>query len=201
MTGPFVRKSDEVGDAIAGLATVAQVRMFSCVSLAFLPAVRRWEKATRSGREIEEQLTAAAAFCMAYDGRDASRLADLAAVFASEAQGPQDGPESDHGDFITAHDAWICGGIAADLLRGSHSAREGAWYILEPRFQDTSERLFGVSDVGSEDEDTGESTALADPALVAAVSSIRAGVALLTTSEGPDWSPRQLTDILGPLCP
>ena len=74
--------------------------------------------------------------------------------------------------FTAAQDAWICGDVALRVARGKFEASDGMWYVLEPAFHATSERLFGVYDVGSEREDEDEATALRDPVLAAALTGV-----------------------------
>ena len=86
-----------------------------------------------------------------------------------EREPPEDAP-------IAAQDAWICADIALRLPRGEFRATDGMWYVLEPKFQATCERLFGFSDVGSEREQEDEARALEDPALAAAVTGVEAAL-------------------------
>ena len=58
--------------------------------------------------------------------------------------------------------------------------QDGVWYVLEPQFQATSERLFGFTDVGSEREERDEAIALRDTTLARAVDAIEVAVAQLS---------------------
>lgn len=194
--------ADDLGGLIAELPVVQQARFFSAVSLAFLPAVRRWGSAYRSDRRIEQQLQAAADACFADTSPDPEDVAELATIFARENEGPQDGIEAEHRDFTAALDAWICGDIALRLLLDDSDAADGAWYVLEPRYHATSERLFGVVDVGSTEEVPGETTALGDPELAAAVSAARTAAARLGDTKAPaSLSRDRLVEVLAPICP
>lgn len=202
MTSPFSQAADELGRVVTDLPVTQQSRFFSCVSLAFLPAVRRWEKATRADQSIEERLVAAAEACVVHDARDAADLGELASVLARDTEGPQDGVESEDPDFIAALNAWICADVAVRLLLGDRITAGSAWYVLEPQFQATSERLFDVVDVGSADAVAGETAALSDPGLVAAVSAAhevaaRLGDQSISSSRAHD----RLVETLGPICP
>jgi hypothetical protein len=81
---------------------------------------------------------------------------------------------------LVAHDALICADIALRLTYGGFNAQDGVWYVLEPQFQATSERLFGFTDVGSEREDRDEAIALRDTTLARAVDAVEAVLAQLS---------------------
>ena len=76
------------------------------------------------------------------------------------------------------------------------------WYLLEPMFQETSERLFGAYDVGSQDEDSAEETALAAPALSAAVAALESAIGDLS-ERAPlrDDDLERITATLQPISP
>lgn len=79
-----------------------------------------------------------------------------------------------------AHDALICADIALRIAHDGFNARDGVWYLLEPQFQATSERLFGFTDVGSEREDRDGAIALRDATLARAVDAVEAVLAQLS---------------------
>jgi hypothetical protein len=81
---------------------------------------------------------------------------------------------------LVAHDALICADIALRITYGAFNAQDGVWYVLEPQFQATSERLFGFTDVGSEREERDEAIALRDTTLARAVDAVEVAVAQLS---------------------
>ena len=85
----------------------------------------------------------------------------------------------DEGDVV-AHDALICADIALRIADGTFDARDGVWYVLEPQFQATSQRLFGFTDVGSEREQRDEAIALRDTTLARAVHAVELAAAQLS---------------------
>lgn len=75
--------------------------------------------------------------------------------------------------FTAAQDCWICLDTAVRGARGEFDPADSTWYLLEPLFQDVSERVFGLSDVGSANQEDAETVALDDPSVVAAMSALR----------------------------
>jgi hypothetical protein len=68
---------------------------------------------------------------------------------------------------VVIHDGLICADIALRIASTEFEfdAADGVWYVLEPQFQATSQRLFGFTDVGSEREEHDEAVALTDRGL------------------------------------
>ena len=81
---------------------------------------------------------------------------------------------------VVTQDALICADISLRITYGDFKAQDGVWYMLEPQFQATSERLFGYTDVGSENEERDEAIALQDTTLARAVDAIELAVAQLS---------------------
>jgi hypothetical protein len=50
---------------------------------------------------------------------------------------------------IIIHDGLICIDIALRIIRGDFNARDGMWYVLEPRLQAVSERLSSASQMSA----------------------------------------------------
>jgi hypothetical protein len=85
--------------------------------------------------------------------------------------------------FTSAQDCWVCADSALRVSLAQFNAEDAAWYLLEPMFQATSERLFGVTDVGSERQEEDEVRALADDRLAIAVSSVETAIRELSQVE------------------
>ena len=77
---------------------------------------------------------------------------------------------------------------------------DSAWYLLEPAFQATSERLYGYTDVGSENEQAAESAALRDPALMRVVDSVEDSISM-AVGNPTEALIASITDVLGPINP
>lgn len=68
-------------------------------------------------------------------------------------------------------DCWICLDSALRGLVLGESMARSTWYLLEPIFQDAAIRIYGVTDVGSDNE-AAESAILDDARVVAGVKAI-----------------------------
>jgi len=107
--------------------------------------------------------------------------------------------ESGDVDTVTL-DALICADIALQIAHGEVKAQDAVWYVLEPQFQATSERLFGFTDVGSEREERDEAVALRDPTLARAVDAVETTVAELS-AEPTEQQAAMAAEALRPLRP
>jgi Protein of unknown function (DUF416) len=159
-----------LADRLSQLSKRAQVVFFACVAQVMLPTYRAWHaRANRTadqGKLLEHAVDVATAFAVTGEGP-----ADMdSLVAAMERELPDEGSATD--GFVGAQDAWVCSDIALRVALGEFEAQNGMWYVLEPQFQATSERLFGLSDVGSDREEQDEAIALKDPTLAAAVAGV-----------------------------
>jgi hypothetical protein len=194
---PFEAVADRLAGCVATLAVPAQVLFFACASEALSPAFARWN-ARVTGSEppatvLEQANGAAAAWATGHEGVDLD--GPLEALQRAQPVLP-----TDFEGFTAAQDAWICGDVALRVARGEFEARDGIWYVLEPAFHATSERLFGVYDVGSERADVDEATALRDPSLAAAVAAVESALDHLQgVAEPTERDARQVRDALAKL--
>lgn len=191
---PFEDVAAQIGDRLGPLSRRAQVLVFVCTADVLRPSFIAWlaNEDEDAGRAdiLERALRAARLFSMT--GTEPAGLADLIHDMERLA------PETD--GFTAAQDAWIAGDIALRVAGGTFEPRDGVWFALEPQFQATSERLFGVSDVGSELEESGERTALNDPALTAAVAGLERALEYLAgVPEPTDRDGRVVFEALEPL--
>jgi hypothetical protein len=165
---PFEAVSQRLGVAVTELSTQAQVALLACASRALMPQYVDW--CARSGARdrsglLRRALDTAMHFATGSIAEPSgSLLKDLEAATPS---GPTDIP-----GFTAAQDCWISADSAIRVSIGQFCATDAIWYLLEPMFQATSERLFGFADVGSRNQDSAEAAALADPALAAAVDAL-----------------------------
>lgn len=155
---------------VARLEQQAQVALFAAAADVLRPRYVDWVDAADGAVEDQSDLldrAVVAALRFAAGDGDAPTTALLGQLEAATPSEPFDVPWA-----TAAQDCWICADTAVRSSLGDHAAQESTWYLLEPMFQSTSERLFGVVDVGSERQDELEGQALEDPALSAAVSAL-----------------------------
>lgn len=88
---------------------------------------------------------------------------------------------TDQVEFTAAQDCWICLDATLRASLGAYEASESTWYMLEPLFQAASQRLFGLTDVGSLRQDEAEPRILADESVSAGVSGLDRAVRLAET--------------------
>jgi hypothetical protein len=165
---PFEAVSQRLGLAVSDLSLQAQVALLACGSIALMPQYLDW--CARSGARDQSELLrgaldAASQFVTGDIAVPPESL--LGAMEAATPSGPTDVP-----GFTAAQDCWICADSAIRVSIGQFTVKDAVWYLLEPLFQATSERLFGVADVGSQSQESAEAVALTDPALVAAVDAL-----------------------------
>jgi hypothetical protein len=159
---PFVATVQRLEPLVGALGPRAQTLFFCCATRALL--------ADRID-DVDEVLAAAQAFALT--GRVPDAIPKMLAAL-EEQQARLD--EHD----VVAHDGLICADIALRITYGGFKAQDGVWYVLEPQFQATSERLFGFTDVGSEREKRDEAIALRDTMLARAVDAIEVAVEQLS---------------------
>lgn len=159
---PFVATVDRLEPLVGALDPRAQALFFCCAARALL--------ADRAG-EVQDALTAAEEFALT------GRVPDGIPRMLDGLDERQD--RLDEVGVVT-QDALFCADIALRVMDGSFDAQRGVWYVLEPQFQATSERLFGFTDVGSEREQRDEAIALRDPTLARAVDAVEGAAAQLS---------------------
>lgn len=156
---PFEDVVDGLAERIDGLPAPAQAALFLAGARALDAGRRAW--ASAAGRGDRDDVFDAGCSAAEAAVRRPGTAVDptlLAAVDATTPHGP-----TDVDGFTAAQDCWICLGTALTAARGDGGAAGSTWYLLEPLLQATSERLFGATDVGSQDEEAGEAAVLADP--------------------------------------
>jgi hypothetical protein len=161
---PFEATARRLGALVGALDPRAQALFFSCAAHALLG-----ERAD----DVDDALAAAYEFAVIGRVPDEVQqmLAGLDALQAS----------LDEVDLV-GRDALICADIALRLTYGGFNAHDGVWYVLEPQFQATSQRLFGFTDVGSEREGRDEAIALRDATLARAVDAVEVALARLSAN-------------------
>jgi hypothetical protein len=159
---PFVATARRLEALVGALDPRAQAVFFGCAARALL--------ADRAD-DVDDVLAAAQTFALA--GHIPDEIPPLLAAL-EEQQARLD--EVD----IVAHDGLICADIALRITYGAFNAQDGVWYVLEPQFQATSERLFGFTDVGGEREERDEAIALRETTLTRAVDAVELAVAHLS---------------------
>ena len=159
---PFVATTQRLEPLVGALDPRAQTLFFCCAARALL---------TDRDDDVDDVLAAAQEFALT--GRVPDEIPQMLAAL-EEQQARLDETE------VVGHDALICADIALRITHGAFKAQDGVWYVLEPQFQATSERLFGVTDVGSEREERDEAIALRDATLTRAVDAVEVAVAQLS---------------------
>lgn len=194
---PFTEVSDRIAERIRLLDLRRQVALFGCAAEALAPGYTMWRmQAHEEVRDDTDLLEAAVQHARAFaiDGR----VPPTDLLDQIEAATPSD--PSDVPNFTTAQDCWICADTAVRAIADGYEPAESAWYLLEPSFQATSERLFGYADVGSAQQQAAESQALGDVRLQEVLSAI--GAALDVAQETPTddgWS--RMGELLGVINP
>jgi uncharacterized protein len=197
---PFETIVDRLADKLGDVSRRGQVLLFASAAQAMLPSYARWHVLEGRSHEQQQLLVAAteAGRRFAVTGEAPADGERLLSQLESETP---DG-ESDADGVVPAQGAWIIGEIAVRSSLGQFEPPRGAWYLLESQFQATSERLFGVTDVGSERQDEDEATALADPVLNEAILAVERSVDhLLGVAEPTDRDAAWVAEALTPLAP
>jgi hypothetical protein len=158
---PFEATAQRLGAVVGALPTRAQSLFFCCAARALL---------TDSVSDANDAIAAAHDFALT--GRAPDDVANLLASL-DDCQARLD--ERD----VVMHDALICADISLRIASTGFNAHDGVWYVLEPQFQATSQRLFGVTDVGSDREQHDEALALQDGRLSQAVHAVEVAAARL----------------------
>lgn len=178
---PFEAASDEVAAQVRGLSVRSAVGLFWAGSVALTRDYVQWCSAVPADPEIERLAEAQVAAREIALGRGPASAVLLAEVESRVPSGP-----SDVAGFTAAQDCWICVDSALRLALGRLEAEDGAWFLLEPAFHRVTERLSGVYDTGSADQEDTEREALDDPVLAGARQGLDRAVRLLARHPEPD---------------
>lgn len=196
---PFEDVNARLTERVAALPLRAQVALLAAGAEVLTPRYGDWLAGAAGAAPDQRDLLGRAVA----EGRRlaAGASADGAGDLLAQVEEATPGDPTDVDWFTAAQDCWICADSALRAARGEADAQDSTWYLLEPVFQATSERLFGYSDVGSEQEDALEAQALEDPALAAAVSAVDAAIDLLAAGEVDDALLDRLPEVLAPVAP
>lgn len=169
----------ELAADIDGLSAPAASGLFAGCCQALRPHYRRWAEHTGidDGGVLDEALRVAGRFATSGEVEPG---ADALLARVEAATPPGDAPDEYSSTF--AQSCWICGDMA---LRTAVSPEGGAGfgieYALDPVMATATERLYGVSQVGSgPDEDAQVQTILAEADVQAAVDACRVVIARLS---------------------
>lgn len=181
---PFEEVNREISANAAGLTRRSQVLLLAAASRVLFPRYQEWH--IEAGQPdstlmlLVDSIAAAEHFATGVAGRPAieTLIADL----------EQDAPSepTDVASFTAAQDCWILADSAIRTISGRFTASDATWYMLEPMFQTTCQRLFGVSDVGSSQQAAMEQEALEDPMLEAAVGALESSIYRLAAIATPN---------------
>lgn len=166
-------------EQVAILQLRPQVALFAVAAEVLTPRYLDWVTAADSMVLSEIRLLDRAVAEAKKFAASESSTVSRGLLQALEAAVPADRSDADW--FTAAQDCWICADTALRVSLGEFAAEDSTWYLLEPVFQCTSERLFGYTDVGSELEAL-ESVALEDAALRRAVAGLDTAIDVLRGS-------------------
>jgi hypothetical protein len=174
----------ELAGEIDGLTAPAASALFVGCCEALRPHYRRG--ADHRGTSAEDVLDAALAAARTF-ATTGEVAADAAALLARVEEATPEGDSPDAYSSTFAQDCWICGDVALRTAVGRDGPPGYAVeYALDPAVTTATERLFGVSQLGSgPDEDAGVRAVLAEPDVRAAVDGCRAAIALLAEHPAP----------------
>lgn len=141
----------ELAARIESLPTRGVVGLFWACAIALLPRFQEWAVRRHVRTESLLQSALQAAYEFAASGSDAAVSEELLA--ALEASTPE-GQSLDDFPSTSAQDCWICADIGVRVLVDrSYSPGPAIEFALEPVLTAASEELFGVSQVGSSDQE------------------------------------------------
>lgn len=196
---PFEDVSSRLTARVAALPLRAQVALFASGAEVLAPRYQVWVTGTGGAAPDEGDLLGRAiALARRFAAGDESATSP---ELLQQVEESTPGDPTDVEWFAAAQDCWICADTALRAAQHEFEAEDSVWYLLEPVFQRTSERLFGYSDVGSELQDRFEAQALEDPALRAAVTAIDSAVDLLGTTEVDEAVLTRVSASLAPIAP
>jgi hypothetical protein len=141
----------ELASRIDSLSKRSLVGLFWACSSALVPAFRAWAAHRGAHTELLLRSALASAHSFATQGIDPQSPAHLLASI--EASTPA-GNSPDEVSATSAQDCWICADVAIRVLVDeAYRAGPAIEYALEPVLSAASEELFGVSQLGTSDEE------------------------------------------------
>jgi hypothetical protein len=174
----------DLAGEIDGLAVPAASALFIGCCQALRPHYDRWaaHRGTSAADVLDDALAAARTFAT---GGGVPMGADALLARVEEATPEGDSPDAYSSTF--AQSCWICGDVALRTAIGDGGPPGYAVeYALDPMMITATERLFGVSQLGSgPDEDAGVRAVLAEPDVQAAVDACRTAIAHLAAHPAP----------------
>lgn len=193
---PFETAVEGLGRQIRPLSMHAQGALFIAAARALEPEWRRWSSA--SGVPLAEDVFhAGVRAATAWVLHDAP--IDPGVLAAVERSTPFE--PTDVGGFTPAQDCWICLDTALRGALGEFDPADSAWYLLEPLFQRTSERLLGFTEASSAEQETAEAAVLADPSVATAVAALECCLRDLASRPVSSVFLDNLRERLAALCP
>ena len=161
------------------------VALFAACGSGLQPAFLEWAARRHAGTEglLDHALSVAFAYA-----RDGVAEVDLRALLRSLEEATPPGESANAHPSTVAQDCWICADTAIRaLVDPAFAPAPVIAYALEPIIQATTENLFGVSDVGSGDEEADRvATVFANPRVAAAVDFVRWATEQLARDERPN---------------
>jgi hypothetical protein len=176
---------DDLADKIEKLSARALSGLFWACSTALLPEAAAW--AERQGGQADPALARglAAAYQFAVTGAPPSDPRQL--LQRLEAPVPF-GESRDYYSPTSAQDCWICADVSIRVLAdpGYHAGR-AIEYALEPVMATAAQELFGVSQVGSGDQEEAQVMAImSHPRVAEAISFCQRASDFLRQRPSPD---------------
>lgn len=162
---PYDAALDDLADRIRKLSTRALVGLFWACATALLPEAEAW--AQHWGAQVNPALQQglAAAYQLAASGAQPHDPAQL--LDALENSTPH-GHSPDYYSPASAQDCWICADVCMRVLVDpGYDAGPAIEYALESAVSRATQELFGVSQVGSGDQEEAQITAVMGHARVA----------------------------------
>lgn len=162
---PYDAALDDLADRIRKLSTRALVGLFWACATALLPEAEAW--ARHWGAQVDPALQRglAAAYQLAASGAQPHDPAQL--LDALEHAGPP-GDSADYYSPANAQDCWTCADVCLRVLVDpGYDAGPAIEYALEPAVSTATQELFGVTQVGSGDQEEAQITAVMGHARVA----------------------------------
>lgn len=143
----FDRVLTALAERIDSLPRRSIAALFLACAQALRPGFRRW--ASHRGRStevlLERALASARSFALTGDPS-----ADVHDLLASLEVATPEGDSPDEVSSTPAQDSWICADIAIRVIADpQYAAGSGIEYALEPIVQHATERVHGVSQLGS----------------------------------------------------
>ncbi|MBB5960653.1 hypothetical protein FHS29_007281 [Saccharothrix tamanrassetensis] len=159
---------DDFAERVDRLPRRAVAALFAACAAALVPEYRRWAAHVGASAEPLADRVLAAARGYATTGTAPSGVDTLLAE-VEEATPPGESP--DDYPSTAAQDCWICVDLAIRVIADpDHEPGTGIEYALEPIVQKATERVHGVTEVGSgPDEDAQVAAVLAEPDVAAAL--------------------------------